>query len=214
MRTCSVMMCESCPWLWATWVHVESINSDQLLFYGSVIKMEYTICRSFSSKTPPTKLLGFWTTTSTGYLDVLSVFLLAKHLKVVSSCGIGGSSKQVILYEILPHWKHFSPVNHRETERVQGSSVCFCYSSSQAWNLCSSAVENDNKSHDTDAWKKQIWLHVLKELFFSPGNLMWLSLLNIWLTPLYYNNNTIFNNRETVHHIRYLNMSKAVQNKM
>lgn len=88
--------------LWATWVHVESMQSDQLLFFvGSVIKMEYTIYHSFSSKTSPTKLLGFWTTTSTGYLDLLSVFLLAKHLRVMSSCGIGGSSKQVILYEIL-----------------------------------------------------------------------------------------------------------------
>lgn len=92
---------ESCHRFTCCELHdVESMQSDQLLFsVGSVIKMEYTIYHSFSSKTSPTKLLGFWTTTSTGYLDLLSVFLLAKHL--MSSCGIGGSSKQVILYEIL-----------------------------------------------------------------------------------------------------------------
>lgn len=102
-----VLTCQAArlPWilpsfhlLWATWCGEHAVRSAPF-FVGSVIKMEYTIYHSFSSKTSPTKLLGFWTTTSTGYLDLLSVFLLAKHL--MSSCGIGGSSKQVILYEIL-----------------------------------------------------------------------------------------------------------------
>lgn len=196
----------------------EHIVRSAPFFVGSVIKMEYTIYHNFSSKTSPTKLLGFWTTISTGYLDLLSVFLLAKHL--MSSSEIGGSSKQVILYEILPHWKHFSPVNHQETECVQGSCVCFCYSSSQAWNLCSPAVENDNKSHDSDARKKSsdqnrnrdTNLAARFKRVFQPWKLNVAFSAQYLAHSLYYNKNTIFNNRESVHHTR--NMSKAVQNKM